>query len=488
MKFFSIQPMPAAAAADPVRPTEKATVADILLAYRLILKREADAAGLAAYTQRVREGLTLEELLQCLLDSPEREERIRTGDVQQAVAQAPEADASLIDPKEVMRRYSVAELNETADEYYRVMQDPDLTLRKPFQSVNETPEMLENLGALFGGLHLGKAMTVLDFGAGTCWLSRLVAKLNCAVICCDPSTAALDIGRRFFDEHPPLARELLPPRFLLFDGHVLELADESVDRIICFDAFHHVPNQAEVLRELGRVLRPGGIAGFSEPWRYHSRAPQSQYDMRNHRVLENDIDLNAIFSPAQAAGFTHLKVRVLNDLTISLEQYNALFDSSAASLELRSAAWQRMHDTMLNRTVFFLHKGERRLDSRGHDGLAHRMTVDPVSASSPEGDPVALTFTITNTGTAHWLHQGPHIFGLVRLACHLYDEHGTLLNLDHFRSELPRSVAPGETVRMTIAVPVPKRRPCVIGFDLVSEGVRWFEKEGSKPVHVRVDG
>jgi len=488
MKFFRTQPTPPAAApSDPVRPTDKATVADVVLAYRLILKREADAAGLAAYTQRVREGLTLEELLRALLDSPEREGRIRSGE-QHAAALVPAADPSLIDPKEVMRRYSIAELNQTADEYYRVMQDPDLTLRKPFQSVNETPEMLENLGALLGGLHLGKAMTVLDFGAGTCWLSRLIAQLNCAVICCDPSTAALDIGRRSFEDHPPIARELLPPRFLPFDGHTLELADESVDRIICFDAFHHVPNQAEVLRELGRVLRPGGIAGFSEPGRYHSRAPQSQYDMRNHRVLENDIDLNAIFSLAEPAGFTQVKVRTLNDLVISLEQYNALFDSSVASLELRSAAWQRMHDTMLNRTVFFLHKGELRRDSRGHDGLAHRISVHPETVSSPHGDPVALTFTITNTGTAYWLHQGPHIFGLVRLACHLYDEHEALLDLDYFRIELPRTVAPGETIRMTANVPVSERRPCLLAFDLVAEGVRWFEKEGSKPVHVRIEG
>jgi SAM-dependent methyltransferase len=435
----------------------------------------------------VREGLTLEQLLQSLLDSPERETRLQRGDSQPQSAPQPAADQSVIDPKEVMRRFSVEALNETADEYYRVMDDPDLTLRKPFQSVNESPEMLENLGALLGGLHLGKAMTVLDFGAGTCWLSRLIAKLNCAVICCDPSTTALEIGRRFFAEHPPLAKELLPPQFLPFDGHRLQLADQSVDRIICFDAFHHVPNQAEVLRELGRVLRPGGIAGFSEPGRYHSRAPQSQYDMRNHRVLENDIDLNEIFSLAQAGGFTHLKVRTMSDLTISLEQYNALFEASAASLELRSAAWQRMHDTMLNRTVFFLHKGERRLDSRGHEGLAHRIKVEPPIASSPNGDPVVLTFTITNTGTAHWLHQGPHIFGLVRLACHLYDEHGTLLNLDHFRHELPNAVAPGETITMTVAVPVPDRRPCEIAFDLVAEGVRWFEKEGSKPVPVRID-
>lgn len=487
MSWFRTQAPPAASPPlEPARPQEKATVADVLLAYRLILKREADPSGLATYTQRVREGLTLEELIESLLDSPEREDRIRTGDAERAGAQAPAADASLIDPKEVMRRSSVEELNETSDEYYRVMQDPDQKLRKPFASVDETPELLENLGALLGGLHLGKAMTVLDFGAGTCWLSRLIAQLNCAVICCDPSAAALDIGRRFFEEHPPLGRELLPARFLRFDGHRLELADESVDRIICFDAFHHVPNQPEVLREFGRVLRSGGIAGFSEPGRYHSRAPRSQYEMRNHRVLENDIDLNEIFSLAEPAGFTRLSVRVMNDLAISLEQYNALFDSSVANLELRSAAWGRMHDTMLNRTVFFLHKGELRPDSRGHGGLAHRMSVDPETVASPGGDPVTLRFTITNTGAAHWLNRAPEIFGLVRLACHLYDEQGALLNLDHFRSELPTSVAPGETIHMTVTVPVHERRPCSLVFDLVAEGVRWFENAGSKPVVVRV--
>ncbi len=62
--------------------------------------------------------------------------------------------------------------------------------------------MLENLGLLFGGLELGRTMSVLDFGAGTCWLSRILAQFNCQPICCDASRTALDIGRRLFAELP----------------------------------------------------------------------------------------------------------------------------------------------------------------------------------------------------------------------------------------------------------------------------------------------
>ena len=471
--------------APPARRTEPATASDIKLAYRLILKRDPDPDGLAAYLQRIDSGLTVEDLIDSLLTSGERHDRLsRPPESPQPVD---DSGPDRIDPRDIIARYSVEELNVASDDYYRKMQDPSAMLRKPFAFAQETPEMLENLGALFGGLHVGTAMTVLDFGAGTCWLSRLVAQLHCRVICCDPSTAALEIGRRFFAEHPPLGREVMPATFLPFDGHRLDLPDGSVDRIICFDAFHHVPNQDEVLREFGRVLRDGGIVGFSEPGRDHSRSPQSQYEMRNHRVLENDIQLEAIFALASRYGFTQLSVRLLNDLEISLEDYTAIVDPvTTDDSALQGEVWARTRATMLNRSVFFLHKGERRLDSRGHAGLAHNIQVEPTEVPASAEGAVTLAFTITNTGEAHWLNQAPEIFGLVRLGCHLYDEAGTLVSVDHFRSELPSAVAPGETIRMTVAVPVPKGRPCLLMFDLVAEGVRWFENEGSAPVAVKV--
>jgi SAM-dependent methyltransferase len=358
-------------------------------------------------------------------------------------------------------------------------------MSKPFSYLHEAPQMLHDLGLLLGGLHLGKGMTVLDFGAGTCWLSRLLAQLNCAPICCDVSASALAIGQRLFADHPLIGTTVYQPTFLHFDGRHLDLPDASVDRIVCFDAFHHIPNQEEVMAQFGRVLKDGGVAAFSEPGREHSRSPQSQYEMRHHHVLENDIDLNAIFRMAQTVGFTDMSVHVLSDLSLSLEEYNVVFGQRRDEA-LRDRAWDHMHDAMFNRSVFFLRKGDLHRDSRSHDGLAHRLTVDRQDVTTAVGVPVGLTFTIENAGTATWIHEGREIFGLVRLASHLAEADGRLLSIDYTRHALPVAVQPGEQVSLTVDVPMPGPGRYLLTFDLVAEGVTWFENVGCTAIEVRV--
>ena len=397
----------------------------------------------------------------------------------------PTADAALIRPGDVIAQYSIEELCETAEEYYRRVPDPLPLMAKPFAFLHEAPEMLENLGLLLSGLKLGATMTVLDFGAGTCWLSRCLTQMQCRAISVDTSASALAIGRRLFAEHPPIGGALLEPQFLHFDGRRLMLPDASVDRIICFDAFHHVPNQSEVLAEFARVLRPGGIAGFSEPGRLHSGQPQSQYEMRNHRVLENDIDLQAIFELARGAGFTATRVKLLTDTEVSLEDYGAVF-ASAPPEPLRNRTWRDLHDTTFNRTIFFLDKGTQALDSRGRAGLAHSIAIDPGEYRVAAGAPVRIAIELRNTGTARWLHAHSGIHGTVRLGAHLVDADGTLIDIDHFRCFLPSSVDPGGTLSLTVEVPVPPARTSVLVFDLVAEGITWFENAGSKPVSITV--
>jgi len=164
----------------------------------------------------------------------------------------------LIDPHELMEKFGLEGLCDKADRYFQQVADPTPLMAKPLMNLKEAPGMLYHLGLLLEGLKLAKSMTVLDFGAGTCWLSRILNQLQCQVIAMDPSRTALDIGKRLFREYPIIGTPFAEPQFLRFDGRRIPIPDESVDRIVCFDAFHHVPNPKDVLSEFCRVLKTGG--------------------------------------------------------------------------------------------------------------------------------------------------------------------------------------------------------------------------------------
>ena len=467
------------------------TEREITAAYELLFKRQADETGLEHYRARARDGLTLQELIDSLLQSDEYRALAAKGptDEGERPQSGPNHDAALakseelIHPADVVRRYSLEELKETADEYYRRVSDPTPLMAKPFAFLHETPEMLRNLGVLLGHLHLGKTMTVLDFGGGTGWLSRILIQLHCRAICCDVSSAALEIGRRLFDEYPVIGNAIADPVFLVFDGHRINLPDESVDRVICFDAFHHIPNPATVLHEFGRVLKAGGIAGFSEPGPQHSRSPQAQYEMKNHRVLENDINLESIFGMAKGAGFTAINIHVGAEAIVDLRTYAALIERDSETAQ-RVAALNIL-DAAATQSIFWLNKGSLQLDSRSHVGLAHRFSTDRSEYFvSRDADSVKVSCTITNTGAARWLNDNTEIFGIVRVGAHLYDAAGELREIDYYRSDLPRPVEPGEMIDLVVDVPIPDEETCRLALDLVAEGVTWFENVGSSPVYV----
>lgn len=45
----------------------------------------------------------------------------------------------------------------------------------------------------------------------------------------------------------------------------MPFADASFDFVVCFSVLHHIPNVSTILREIGRVLRPGGHVLLREP-------------------------------------------------------------------------------------------------------------------------------------------------------------------------------------------------------------------------------
>ena len=77
-------------------------------------------------------------------------------------------------------------------------------------------------------------------------------------------TGAEVIGLDFSAEAVELARKLVPNgRFQQGDAQALPFPAASFDAVLCGYGLMHLPEPAAALREMLRVLRPGGRASLS---------------------------------------------------------------------------------------------------------------------------------------------------------------------------------------------------------------------------------
>lgn len=396
-------------------------------------------------------------------------------------------NSDLIDVKQLIADTSVEDLNKKAEEYFAKIENWDYHLAKPFGSVDEASQLLTDLAVVLKGLDLCRGLTVMEFGAGSCWASRYLSQLFCKVIAVDVSETALKMGRELYARQPVFGKTL-EPEFLLFDGHRIELADKSVDRIICLHALHHVPNPEAVLREFGRVLVDGGIAGFAEPGPEHSRSAQSQEEMRKFGVIENDIDTPAIWSAARLAGFTEIKLAVFSDSAMFLSQEE--FDDFMNCGPISERVTQQTRDSLRDQRTFFLYKGARGpRDSRFRAGLKAGIYVEPDFLRIIAGEPIVFNARVVNRGSSIWLPRSAGI-GAVLLGCHVRYKNGDFYRQSYHWEPLTagegRRIYPDEWVGLTVTLPALPVGDYEIEFDLVSNEVGWFSHNDSPTAKVRL--
>jgi SAM-dependent methyltransferase len=119
----------------------------------------------------------------------------------------------------------------------------------------------EDLSTLLrlAGAKLEPSDRVVEIGCGIGRLTRGIARRAAAVTALDVSPRMLEAARR----HNP---ELRNVEWRLGDGQSLDgIASESADAVISHVVFQHIPDPSITLgyvREIGRVLRPGGWAAF----------------------------------------------------------------------------------------------------------------------------------------------------------------------------------------------------------------------------------
>ncbi len=102
-------------------------------------------------------------------------------------------------------------------------------------------------------------MTVADVGTGTGFVAAGISPLVGRVLAVDNSPAMLDVARRNLGELGLANVELIEG-----DVGTLPLDSGSVDAAFANMVLHHAKDPAAMLREMARVVRPGGTVAITD--------------------------------------------------------------------------------------------------------------------------------------------------------------------------------------------------------------------------------
>ncbi|MEL6977865.1 MAG: class I SAM-dependent methyltransferase, partial [Pseudomonadota bacterium] len=118
---------------------------------------------------------------------------------------------------------------------------------------------------------------VVDIGAGDGYLTGLAAARCRSVAAIEADKAGVALARRMLAERRNVT-------ILEADACALPFANESFDIAMMADVIEHLPAPAPALREIARVLRPGGAALITTPRRVAHRV----WDPRHEREYAPD--------------------------------------------------------------------------------------------------------------------------------------------------------------------------------------------------------
>jgi len=375
---------------------------------------------------------------------------------------------------------------------------------KPFSpagsdTLDDSAHILHDFAAAMLTLKPSPDDLILDLGAGACWCSDLLGRLNRSAIAVDISHDMLAAGR---------ARPGTSIRAVAGDMESLPFKSGVFQQAICMSAIHHVPNIPAAVREIARVLDAHGVALFSEPGQGHADAPVANAAMRDFGVLEQEILIGDFARACRDAGFADVRVKPLAytvagfDLTpetwedwtrlahskrpqrafakigralselVGLGKRGALFEDTLALSLVRT-----LRPIIERHPVIVASKAA----ATSRDAAQWRADLRVEMADRAKaGTTLPIVVHARNTGAAAWRPSTPSGIGHVTCGIQLLDGSMRLVARDYLRVPLPRAIDPGETVALSVECPMPAV-PGQYGFkiDLVAEGMTWFETAGS---------
>jgi len=154
-------------------------------------------------------------------------------------------------------------LRKLAERTPRIARSPAYRYLTPAANGNGAPSRLDTIDLDLLGVRDGDRL--LDVGCGTGRHVINACRRRCVAIGLDRALWELQ-ALKFLGFCLGMEGRLLA-RAGVAQGDALHLpfADASLDRVICTEVFEHVPDDALLLAELARVLRPGGTIAVSVP-------------------------------------------------------------------------------------------------------------------------------------------------------------------------------------------------------------------------------
>jgi SAM-dependent methyltransferase len=261
----------------------------------------------------------------------------------------------------------------------------------------------------------------------------------------------------------------------------LQFEAGSFDFVFCLSSLEHFGSNGDkltALREMHRVLKPGGVAVLTTEIVLNRLGRGSQYFQRD--------TLTRLIG---AAGFA-----LDGAVDFCVEQ-----EYSARPLALPMDAFAVPHVVLRNfHTIYtsialFLMKppgpdparNARIADEVDEPSTPYRYGADIVTLDPPDrvkpGEQIGVTMSVRNTGDAVW-YASNSISHMVRLGVWFSTRDGRNLTGEPERITLPRDVGPDEsvTVQVTVGAPAvlgPGRVQMHVG--LVKEQCFWFRDKGS---------
>lgn len=168
-------------------------------------------------------------------------------------------------------------------------------------------------------LDLSGAERVLDVGSGKGAFCGVLSRAGYRVVGVDPSAPAVSIAKRHVGAEIP---------FVLGSGESLPLRAGQFDRAVSVCVLEHTADDGRVLREVHRVLKPGGVFALSVD---SLSSPHVSEAFRREHVRE--YRCNQIYGDAKLrrllsdAGFETLKMEYLFDsrLAVAILRFGSRF-------------------------------------------------------------------------------------------------------------------------------------------------------------------